>query len=324
MRAKVPGDTPQGRPPGRLRPANGRNHHDRSSTTRSCIPAASPIWVVITSRPGGSSALVPPGRLVVATQGAEELVERSAQRVSQGVPRLQGADRAPLLDLDESPSGQSASGSEFVVRPTARRPQLSEFQAQCLEVGVGREDRHQTIRRCRHLPCQCRPLPYFTCRRYDNQGRGLHYRVRPTPALPWLAQSTTGGRLAPWSSAQPIQESCVPGWWNFARSPAGRYSYANSAPTANARSAVQPLGRRSWSTWPCMPGATRSPHTCGRASATNEAAAGTPAIVAAMARSGSSWPASRGDASGDLPVGGSPSAVVQAALVSSMRNHSCG
>jgi hypothetical protein len=100
--------------------------------------------------------------------------------------------------------------------------------------------------------------------------------VRPTPARPWLAQSTTGGRLAPWSSAQPIQESCVPGWWNFARRPAGRYSYANSAPTANARSAVQPLGRRSWSTWPCMPGATRSPHTCGRASATNEAAAGTP------------------------------------------------
>jgi hypothetical protein len=43
------------------------------------------------------------------------------------------------------------------------RPQPREFQTQGLEVGVGREDRHLTTRRCRHLPCQCRPLPYFVC-----------------------------------------------------------------------------------------------------------------------------------------------------------------
>lgn len=96
---------------------------------------------------------------MVAAQGAEELVEWGTQCVSEGVPRLQSADGAPLLNLDQSPPGQSAPGGQLVIGPPVSRPQPSEFEAQGLEVGVGREDRHQTIRRCRHLPCQCRPLP---------------------------------------------------------------------------------------------------------------------------------------------------------------------
>ena len=40
-------------------------------------------------------------------------------------------------------------------------PQPRQRHAQRSEVGVGRQDRHPTIRRCRPLPCQCRSLHYL-------------------------------------------------------------------------------------------------------------------------------------------------------------------
>lgn len=81
----------------------------------------------------------------------------------KGMPGLQSPNRAALLDLDERAPGESAAGSKLVIAPSADRPEARELQAQGLEVRIGREDRHLTIRRGRPLPCQCRPLPYF-CR----------------------------------------------------------------------------------------------------------------------------------------------------------------
>lgn len=98
---------------------------------------------------------------MAVAQSAEKLVERGAQRMRESVPRLQSTDGPALLDLDESPPGQAAPGSKLVIAPPPRCPQPSELQAQGLEVGIGREDRHSTIRRCRRPPCQCRPLPYL-------------------------------------------------------------------------------------------------------------------------------------------------------------------
>lgn len=163
MCPKVSGDTPQCLRPGGANPPDGLNRYDTLSIGRSCLRMPSPVWVIVPQSLGWLSGLVPPGRLVVATQGAEESVKRGAQRMSESVPRLESADCAPLLDLDECPSGQAAAVRQLVIGPPVVRPQPREFQTQGLEVGVGREDRHLTIRRCRRLPCQCRPLPYFSC-----------------------------------------------------------------------------------------------------------------------------------------------------------------
>ena len=102
------------------------------------------------------------GQLVPAAQGAEEVVEGGVQSVGEGVPGLQRADGAALLDLDDGAPGQAAAGGKLVVAPPARGPQTRELQPQRIEVRIGRQDRHPSIRRCRPLPCQCRPLPYFS------------------------------------------------------------------------------------------------------------------------------------------------------------------
>jgi len=70
-----------------------------------------------------------PRGLVPLTHGSEELVEWSVQGMGEGVPGLESADGAPLLNLDEGPSGQAASSSELVIGPAARRPQPAAAQA---------------------------------------------------------------------------------------------------------------------------------------------------------------------------------------------------
>ncbi len=97
----------------------------------------------------------------------------------EGVPGVQGPDRAALLNLDKRPPGKAASGRKLVVAPSSDRPQARELQAECLEVRIRRKDRHPTIRRGRPLPCQCRSLPYFPRWRRGREGRSLHYRVPP-------------------------------------------------------------------------------------------------------------------------------------------------
>lgn len=182
MRAKVPGNTLCGRPPGRWSPPNDPIQGNTHSTTRSSIPIGLAGSGGCCAGPDRLSVARPPRGFVPATEGSEEFVERRTERVSEGVPCLEGADGATLLDLDESPSGQAAPGCQFVVRPSPRRTQPSQLQTQSVEVRIGREDRHPTIRRCRPLPCQCRLLPYFrSSRRGAGQSSALPCAADPSP-----------------------------------------------------------------------------------------------------------------------------------------------
>jgi hypothetical protein len=65
-----------------------------------------------------------------------------------------------LFQVDDGAAGQAGAAGEFVVGPPAVSPQTRELQVQRVEVGVGREDRHPTIRWCRPLRRRCRGL-YF-------------------------------------------------------------------------------------------------------------------------------------------------------------------
>jgi hypothetical protein len=133
-------------------------HTYETSIRGSCRVAGPGDW----RNPCQSEASVGrPWRLVRLTQRSEEFVQRSVQRMGECVPGLERAEGSPLLNLDEGPSGQAASSRELVIAPALRRPQPRKLQTQRVEIRVGREDRHPTIRRCRLLPCQCRPLPYF-------------------------------------------------------------------------------------------------------------------------------------------------------------------
>lgn len=64
---------------------------------------------------------------MTTTEGTEEFVERCAERVSEGVPGVEGADGATLLDLDKGPSGQATPGGQLVVRPSPHRAQPGEL-----------------------------------------------------------------------------------------------------------------------------------------------------------------------------------------------------
>lgn len=98
----------------------------------------SPVRVICDRRSGGESALGRAGQVVPAAQGAEELIERRVQGVGEGVPGLQRADGAVLLDLDDGASGQAAAGGKLVIAPPARGPQAREFEPQRREVRIGR------------------------------------------------------------------------------------------------------------------------------------------------------------------------------------------
>lgn len=72
------------------------------------------------------------------------------------------------------------------------RAQTRELQAQRVQVRLGRQDRHPTIRRCRPLPCQCRPLPYLEPTMSAATGQRSALRCRPS--LPTRAGATTRQR----------------------------------------------------------------------------------------------------------------------------------
>ncbi len=101
------------------------------------------------------------GRLVPFAEASKKVVDRYLKGVGECVPALERSDGATLLDLDESASGQAAAVGELLVGPAAFAPQSRKLQAEGDEVWIGREGCHLPSRRCRALPCQCRPLPYF-------------------------------------------------------------------------------------------------------------------------------------------------------------------
>lgn len=114
------------------------------------------------ARPGaaGSGALRS-GRGVVVAEGREQLLDGDVEGMGKGVPGSDAAGSAAVFEVNEGAPGQAATAGEFVEGPAALTPQARQRHAQRSEVGVGRQDRHPTIRRCRTLPCQCRPLHYL-------------------------------------------------------------------------------------------------------------------------------------------------------------------
>lgn len=79
---------------------------------------------------------------MAVAEGVDELAERCAEGVGEGVPGLEAADGAALLEFDEGASCQARAFGELVVGPSLLGPEAGEFQAECVEVGVGRGDGH--------------------------------------------------------------------------------------------------------------------------------------------------------------------------------------
>lgn len=98
---------------------------------------------------------------MAAAHRPEKAFDRDVERVSECVPSGDAASRSSVLQIDQGASGQAAELRELVEGPSALGPQLREPNAQRQEVGLGREDRHISIGRCRTLPCQCRLLHYL-------------------------------------------------------------------------------------------------------------------------------------------------------------------
>jgi hypothetical protein len=67
--------------------------------------------------------------------------------------------------------GPGGSCPAHMLRPASRQ-----LHAEGVEVRIGRDDRHSSIRRCRPLHCQCRPSALFhACGVIPRQGSALHY-----------------------------------------------------------------------------------------------------------------------------------------------------
>lgn len=82
-----------------------------------------PIRVIRGScrRPG--SVFGVSGLVVSAAERAEQDIELRIQGMCEGMPSTEGADSAPLFDLDDRASPQAAAGCELVVAPPAGGPQ---------------------------------------------------------------------------------------------------------------------------------------------------------------------------------------------------------
>ena len=90
------------------------------------------------------------GRGVAVAEGAEQLLDGDVEGVGEGVPGREGAGGAALFDVDEGAPGQAAAARRVRRRSSRARPSAAPAHTQRGEVRVGRQDRHPTIRRCRH------------------------------------------------------------------------------------------------------------------------------------------------------------------------------
>lgn len=78
--------------------------------------------------------------LMPGAQGIQELAQRNAEGVSEGVPGGKRSDRAALFDLDEGAPRQAAVGGELVIAPAALGAKPGEGLPQCRRVGIRRRE----------------------------------------------------------------------------------------------------------------------------------------------------------------------------------------